>query len=170
MKVTENRISICGWPTDVVAIDHCVGNSGLSKPHTLLFFVPGNPGVIHWYVDFLFKILQNLGDGFAVRGVSYAGHGVGHGVVGTNEDHSTIITGPNDENMKSSQQREDQSKRKNMNIAWTMDGQGKKIVINKTYPKNSIIPTTSVIPDHLPQLNIKLNGLTKFCLSGKIIM
>ncbi|KAL3783824.1 hypothetical protein HJC23_005317 [Cyclotella cryptica] len=115
MEVTEDRISICGWPTDVVSIDHCVGTSGVSQPHTLIVFIPGNPGVIHWYVDFLFKILQTLGEGFAVRGVSYAGHGVGDDVVGTNEDHNTRMN---------SEQRENQGRRK-MNVAWTMDGQVK---------------------------------------------
>ena len=115
MKVAENRRSICGWPTDVLSIDHCVRTSGFSKPHTLIAFIPGNPGVIHWYVDFLFKILENLGDGFAVRGVSYAGHGVGDDVVGTDGDHSTCIAGSHNTNVKGSQERE-KCMRKDMNI------------------------------------------------------
>jgi hypothetical protein len=114
MKVTEGRFSICGWPTDVVAIDH--DSSESTQPHTLLLFIPGNPGVIHWYVDFLCQVLCNLGDGFAVRGVSYSGHGLEGDVVGTDEEHISSLKGSHPK---------DQTQEDKMNIAWTMDGQGK---------------------------------------------
>lgn len=45
-------------------------------PHTVLVFIPGNPGLIEWYVDSFFKILRKLGPGYAARGVSLSGHGL----------------------------------------------------------------------------------------------
>jgi hypothetical protein len=108
MEVQEERIDICGWPTDVVSIDH-PNTTDNSKRRTLLLFIPGNPGVIHWYISFLHNILQHLGEGFAVRGVSYAGHGVGDEVVGSDTDHVRGVS---------------IATQKKMDVAWTMDGQG----------------------------------------------
>ena len=112
MRTTTERVLICGWLTDVLSIDNdsCVD---ASKPHTLLLLIPGNPGVIHWYIDFLENTLQNLGDGYAVRGVSYAGHGVGDNVIGSDEDHKIC-----------SNSQDDRKRQEKMDIAWTMDGQG----------------------------------------------
>jgi hypothetical protein len=118
VAVTEDRISICGWPTDVLSIDHIVSQNG-PNPHTLLLFIPGNPGVIHWYVDFLLRIVQHLGDGYAVRGVSYAGHGVGDDVVGTDSDHDNNCSDK-------------------MGTAWTMDGQGKNVGIGSCDPASKL--------------------------------
>lgn len=125
MKVTEERKSICNWPTDVVAIDHCVTGESTAQPHTLILFIPGNPGVVHWYIDFLERVLQLVGDGFAVRGISYAGHGVGVEVVGTRDDHNFSMTkaDKNTEGVLNDEGQDNQQK--NMSIAWTMDGQGK---------------------------------------------
>lgn len=114
MRTTEDRFLICGWPTDVLSIDNDSCTNDASKSHTLLLFIPGNPGVIHWYIDFLENILQNLGDGYAVRGVSYAGHGVGDSIIGTDEDHNI-----------SSNSQDDLKRLDKMNIAWTIDGQGR---------------------------------------------
>lgn len=108
MEVQEERIDICGWLTDVVSIDH-PNKTDHSKWRTILLFIPGNPGVIHWYVSFLCNILQHLGEGFAVRGVSYAGHGVGDEVVGSDTDHARGVS---------------IATQKKMDVAWTMDGQG----------------------------------------------
>lgn len=95
VKAVVGRMPICGWPTDVLSIQHEV-----TMPiHTVILFVPGNPGVIHWYTNCLTQIVQRLGVGYSVRGVSYAGHGVGDDVVGS----------------------DDQSR--DTSVAWTMDGQ-----------------------------------------------
>ena len=118
MKVTEERLDICGWPTDVLSIEHDadIGNES-PKPTALILFVPGNPGVVHWYIDFLSKILQTLGHGYAVRGISYAGHGVGDEIVGSDKDHDCDIPESSDN--------VDLNNRVNkMKTAWTMDGQG----------------------------------------------
>mmetsp|Transcript_20439 Transcript_20439/g.41935 ORF Transcript_20439/g.41935 Transcript_20439/m.41935 type:complete len:414 (-) Transcript_20439:369-1610(-) len=134
---SESKITICGWPTDVVLIDHCnakhadeesalrqssaIDNRSqrrdCCKPHTLLLFVPGNPGVVHWYTDFLTQVVERLGKGYAARGVSYAGHGVGEVIVGNDDEHSKTDYSGN---------REDEGKNpklRNMKIPWTMDGQ-----------------------------------------------
>lgn len=80
---TENVAEILGWPTDVVSIDWrqgSLGDRGIPA-HTYIFFVPGNPGLVGWYIPALTSIVQQLGPGFALRGVSYAGHGVTEEVV-----------------------------------------------------------------------------------------
>ncbi|KAL9186277.1 hypothetical protein ACHAXT_005515 [Thalassiosira profunda] len=118
LDVSEHRVCICGWPTDALAIDHRRDKSDNSRhraEHTLLLFVPGNPGVIHWYTDWLAQIVRRLGRGYAVRGVSYAGHGVDNEVVGTEDDHAQSFDV--DDLAKQS------ARRKDMSIAWTMDGQ-----------------------------------------------
>ena len=138
-KVREERVCLSGWPTDTLSIDHAaacgqsssddVASSGsgaaVAKAHTLLLFVPGNPGVIHWYVDTLAQIVNHLGMGYAVRGVSYAGHGVGEEVVGTADDHLQSFYSEdlaNTAKISASISTEKQLG-KDMTIAWTMDGQ-----------------------------------------------
>ena len=99
LSVIEKQECICGWPTDTVNIDLRKGE----RVHTLILFTPGNPGVVQWYIDFLCKVLQQLGNGFAVRGSSLAGHGLDDNVVGNDDDH---IDG-----------------QRNFAIPWTMKGQ-----------------------------------------------
>ena len=100
LLVIEKQECICGWPTDTVNIDL---DRDKSFVHTLILFTPGNPGVVQWYIDFLCKVLQQLGNGFAVRGCSLAGHGLDDNVVGNDDDH---IDG-----------------QRNYAIPWTMKGQ-----------------------------------------------
>ena len=209
LKVTarDDRIPICGWPTDVVYIDHyycdlefndddrdhrepCHGttrrqswensSAGVDdrtderricfKPHTLVIFIPGNPGVVHWYTDSLIEIVQRLGRGFAARGVSYAGHGVGEDVIGTADDHNQNAVAS--ENMKLHGQSYETSAMgglkgdhvgeevkladgqpsmpKDMSIAWTMDGQSELFFME-------IMPFTKLTPE-------RNHSLTMFAL------
>ena len=81
--VVTNRVeTILGWPTDTVSIDFLPphnDNEQTMPPvvvHTVLLFVPGNPGLVGWYVPMLREIVRRLGPGYACRGVSYAGHGL----------------------------------------------------------------------------------------------
>lgn len=152
----EDRVAICGWATDVVAIDHYkiirnspnsnVSDQGATnsnakpserdcyKPHTLLLFVPGNPGVVHWYIDCLSQIIQRLGRGFAARGVSYAGHGVGEDIIGSADEHSknseyssyysTPMASHGNNTGKSAT-----AQTRDMSIPWTMEGQSEWILI-----------------------------------------
>ena len=46
----------------------------IDTPHTVLVFVPGNPGLIEWYLSFFVQLVERLGPGFAARGVANAGH------------------------------------------------------------------------------------------------
>ena len=135
LTIKENRVCICGWPTDELTIVHCQNSddettspasSGNTKnttdeAHTLLFFVPGNPGVIHWYTGFLAQIVNRLGRGFAAHGISYAGHGVGEDVVGNNADHSQNFHG--EDLAKETNVSVEGGDQKDMGISWTMDGQ-----------------------------------------------
>lgn len=74
--------TICGWPTDTFAIDYD-GADYRDPPHTVLLFIPGNPGCCSWYQKLLLEAVKRLGRGFAVRATSYAGHGVGSNIVGS---------------------------------------------------------------------------------------
>lgn len=87
----ENVKLIAGWPTDTISINHfdCEANKRPNKdaedvfstgsivpPHTVLLFVPGNPGFCGWYKKLLVQICQRMGPGYAARAVSHAGHGI----------------------------------------------------------------------------------------------
>lgn len=65
------------WPSDAFSIDHFDDQNKPAAPHTILLFVPGNPGLVDWYVPSFQKLIGQLGPGFCVRGVSYAGHSLG---------------------------------------------------------------------------------------------
>lgn len=119
--VSEGRVRIRGWPTDTLAIDRRRG--GADSAHTLLLFVPGNPGVVHWYADALARIVRRLGGGHAVRGVSYAGHGVGEDVVGTTDDHERSFHDEELEKATTREGDEPSKSKRDMSIPWTMDGQ-----------------------------------------------
>lgn len=109
--VKEKAISILGWPTDVVSVDYCSRDSPSNTsdwprpdfPRTVLIFIPGNPGCIGWYTPNLVELVTRLGQGFAARGLSYAGHG-------TNEEIIDV-------------QRWIHSKERDTNIPWTVNGQ-----------------------------------------------
>lgn len=72
LSFAEQRrtITILGWPTDEYS------GSYSSPAHTVIFFVPGNPGQHDWYRSDLRDILKRLGEGYAIRSVSHAGHGL----------------------------------------------------------------------------------------------
>ena len=76
LVVTNELKQILHFPTDTVAIDYVDENGATCTPHTIIVFVPGNPGLVNWYVPMLKELVNRLGDGFAARGLSYAGHGV----------------------------------------------------------------------------------------------
>jgi hypothetical protein len=122
VKVKHLRKEICGWPTDTYEIDpHCSCYEHSSpaqeqqdpllparvNPHTVLMFVPGNPGCAGWYVKMLTSVIEQLGEGYAARAVSYAGHGTVPDVVQVEPD----VGGKQRDN--------------NSRIAWTLDGQVK---------------------------------------------
>ena len=75
----RRRISLLGWPSDVISIDpkpnHRRRHPRPSPVHTVLFWVPGNPGQHDWYNSGFMDVLSGLGQGYAVRSVSHAGHG-----------------------------------------------------------------------------------------------
>lgn len=73
VSVKEEVVTLEGWPTEVVRVDHS-SSSSTKLPHTIVVFVPGNPGCIGWYTKNLVDLVQRLGSGFAARGVSYVGH------------------------------------------------------------------------------------------------
>jgi pimeloyl-ACP methyl ester carboxylesterase len=101
-KVTKIQTTVLGWPTDTVSIDfHTYSRE---DPHTVLIFIPGNPGQCDWYVSDLVTLVTMLGHGFAARAVSHAGHSLQGGIV----------------DVKDFVQRNDAS---DGAIPWTVDGQ-----------------------------------------------
>ena len=73
-------------------------------PHTVLVFVPGNPGCVGWYIPLLEQLVTELGIGFAARGISYAGHGTTSDIVNV-------------------EQWVDRGEIRETRIPWTVDGQ-----------------------------------------------
>ena len=81
-SVREEVIDIASWPTDTVAVEYIhldtttttTTTSPQKPPHTILIFVPGNPGCIGWYTPNLIELVTRFGHGFAARGASYASH------------------------------------------------------------------------------------------------
>lgn len=73
--------TICGWPTKTLELDFssgesCVRDDTTIPAHTLIVFIPGNPGLLEWYKRSLTEILLQLGPGYMVRGVANAGHAI----------------------------------------------------------------------------------------------
>lgn len=69
-KVQQSVLAILNWRTDVFSVDH----TSETIPHTLFIFVPGNPGLVEWYLPVFCRILCKLGPGYAARGAALAGH------------------------------------------------------------------------------------------------
>mmetsp|Transcript_24787 Transcript_24787/g.72613 ORF Transcript_24787/g.72613 Transcript_24787/m.72613 type:complete len:368 (-) Transcript_24787:224-1327(-) len=101
ISVSETVQTILTWPTDVVRIDHVFAGKVII-PETVILFVPGNPGLVGWYKKMLVSIIEELGVGYAARGVSYAGHGIGENIVGNGEAKQI---------------------NRDTRISWTVDGQ-----------------------------------------------
>jgi pimeloyl-ACP methyl ester carboxylesterase len=82
MKASSPRLqrgttTVCGWPSDSFSVDYYVpwhDDVVIDTPHTVLVFVPGNPGLIEWYLSLLQQLITRLGPGFAARGIGHAGH------------------------------------------------------------------------------------------------
>jgi pimeloyl-ACP methyl ester carboxylesterase len=66
-------VTLLDWPTETFSIDHL---NRSTRPHTVLVFVPGNPGLVDWYITFFSEILCLLGPGFCARGAANAGHSI----------------------------------------------------------------------------------------------
>jgi len=118
--------TINGWPTNLISIDYFYKgdaddfesssspSSYKCKPNIILLFIPGNPGLIEWYSDTLVKIIEQLGVGYALRGISYAGHGAGDSVTGSADEHKQSF-------VNASEQQDAVSAK--MSVSWTIEGQ-----------------------------------------------
>jgi pimeloyl-ACP methyl ester carboxylesterase len=109
LRVTRNVESILGWPSDTFSVDFraadaCNGHALRNFPHTVLVFIPGNPGLVEWYLPMFVQLVERLGPGFAARGVSNAGHS-------TKSDSAVNV-----EQWQNSPDRD-------ISIPWTVDGQ-----------------------------------------------
>ncbi len=86
--MVEEEAIITGWKTDTVSIDWVSTDSTTSSTNAssaaplLILFIPGNPGCVQWYIPMLKSIMEQLIEvgcygAISIRGISYAGHGVG---------------------------------------------------------------------------------------------
>lgn len=90
---------ILDWPCDTFSIEY----KEKIKTHTTIIFIPGNPGLIEWYIPMFEQIILRLGNGFSVHGISNAGHSI-------------------DPDLTNVQKWQDSSER-DVSIPWTVDGQ-----------------------------------------------
>lgn len=104
--MTRNVETILGWPSDTFSVEFDTGKGDDFRnfPHTVLVFIPGNPGLLEWYLPMFAQLVERLGPGFAARGVSNAGHS-------TLSDSAVNV-----EQWKNSPDRD-------ISIPWTVDGQ-----------------------------------------------
>ena len=116
--VTEDVMTILDWPTDVVSIDY---DDGGRPPHTYLIFIPGNPGLVGWYIPALTLILRNIGPGFAIRGISHAGHGITDETVQVEDWHNNSTAGGR--NNSNNDGATTTATPRNVQIPWTVNGQ-----------------------------------------------
>lgn len=115
LQTNHQVCKICDWPTDTASIAYHSKNGDQICPHTILLFVPGNPGCIGWYLAMLHSIIQRLGKGYAARAVSYAGHGVG--------DDMIRVDNAMDLSEGGCQKNQASKVKQKANIAFTIDGQ-----------------------------------------------
>ena len=80
LELKKEIKQIAGWATDTVSINYVnkSKDQDIIRPHTIILFVPGNPGCVGWYTKpLLYPMIKKLGIGYAAYGISYAGHGIG---------------------------------------------------------------------------------------------
>ncbi|VEU40827.1 unnamed protein product [Pseudo-nitzschia multistriata] len=68
--------NLLGWPTDVTSVDPNPASCHNATVHTIIVWIPGNPGQYDWYNSDFLEILSALGHGYAIRSLSHAGHGL----------------------------------------------------------------------------------------------
>jgi hypothetical protein len=128
--------TLIGWPTDILSVDKinmlAVGEDPNPNPvhtiHTIIIHIPGNPGQYNWYNSDFRDILSGLGDGYSLRSISHAGHGL----INNNSSSNSISSSSSssDDNNNSIVDVEDKCRRRSCHeesasasIPWTVDGQ-----------------------------------------------
>lgn len=80
---TRSVLSVLDVASDSFSVDWQVSQTRQSRTdpprpscavHTVLLFIPGNPGLIDWYSQFFERLVRHLGPGFCARGVANASH------------------------------------------------------------------------------------------------
>ena len=122
--------TLLGWPTDILSVDKinisAAGEDPNPNPvhtiHTIIIHIPGNPGQYNWYNSDFRDILSGLGDGYSLRSISHAGHGL--------INNNSINNSSSDSNNNSIVDVEDHCRRRSCHeesasasIPWTVDGQ-----------------------------------------------
>ena len=134
IETTMGSRTLVGWPTDTFAMDWCLpeqeppspGNTTTTttsqqqqqpppRVHTVLVFVPGNPGLIEWYVPFFRQLLTALGPGHACRGAANAAHSL--------DPHKAQVLQASNANNDHAADTSNSGANKNPSIPWTVDGQ-----------------------------------------------
>ena len=175
LQVDEDVITLLGWPTDVVKIQpsspprtpappcydnprHNTHSIMTDPPHTtILFFVPGNPGCIGWYISTLSSLVHRMNSqdrssstgttenaGVVVAyGVSYAGHSPHPDRTRvTPTAASTTTTTTTDEPPRSPPQR------RPLQVAWTIEGQVQHKIAFYDHVMKEYTTTTTTPQNH----------------------
>lgn len=141
--VVERKVlELVGWPTDTFSVDYSVlppgrheqdsaagttplvDKSNDSNVHTVILFIPGNPGLNEWYIPFFSSILQALDSGYVVRGASYAGHSIDPRQIRVEETYYDDLPSDNQDTSDATTTAASQSTIvPPKTIAWTIDGQ-----------------------------------------------
>jgi len=110
-RLTTSVRSVLGWPSNTFSIHHVEASTGRPEfPHTVLVFIPGNPGLIEWYTPSFYIMVQRLGRGFSACGVSNAGAGLTDEILNVHRTLTEADKISNDDRMSTC-------------IPWTVDGQ-----------------------------------------------
>jgi hypothetical protein len=135
--------TLLGWPTDILSVDKInilAAESEDPNPnpvhtsiHTIIIHIPGNPGQYNWYDSDFRDILSGLGDGYSIRSISHAGHGLINNNISNNRRRSSSSSSSSsDDNNNSIVDVEDHCRRRSCHeesatssasIPWTIDGQ-----------------------------------------------
>jgi hypothetical protein len=124
----QESIHLLGWPTETVSIQwiaakdpppnsssrNCTDTTHsitIQKPHTTIFFIPGNPGLVQWYIPILADIIDRLGPGYCAFGASHAGHAIGHDT----RIHANVASAAQDTT--------DDYNTRSLPIPWNVEGQ-----------------------------------------------
>ena len=111
--------NLLGWPTDIVSVDPKLDHPRDISVHTILVWVPGNPGQHDWYHFDFVDVLIGLGRGYAIRSLSHAGHGLVRNS-SCGDDYANSIIDVEDH---CHQYRVDKDNSASPLIPWTVEGQ-----------------------------------------------
>mmetsp|Transcript_22476 Transcript_22476/g.53048 ORF Transcript_22476/g.53048 Transcript_22476/m.53048 type:complete len:426 (+) Transcript_22476:95-1372(+) len=133
----RRTVNLLGWPTDVVTVDPKLDHGDDTLLHTIIVWVPGNPGQHDWYHFDFVALLSGLGPGYCIRSLSHAGHGLKANRTsngGDDHDNSHLEDQPSPFRID-----QDETRSASPLISWTVEGQ----VLHKIAFIDSLLSSTT---------------------------